>query len=237
MVRSVGVHVDRLRRVERRVTTSFCDEFRSRGPGDGRARRWLECRGCAQTTTGEAHDCKRHIQITHRELPTESLRLRQPPLREPRRLTKFLPREYEGVISTSTSTGAPPPSATRSPTTSPTRPSGRWRSPRLRLRRHQGGGGFGTRQRPREAGGDARPRLVLRPRAAPGAHEGDRHRPHAAVADAGDRARGAHDRRPRCGVRRDPRAERVDARALELRVLGRHLQHAHHLARGARARD
>ncbi len=44
---------------------------------------------------------------------------------------------------------------------------------------------------------DAGHRRVLRPRAAPRADEGHGHRPHAAVADAGERARGARRRRPR----------------------------------------
>ena len=49
-------------------------------------------------------------------------------------------------------------------------------------------------------------------------------------------ARGAHGRRSRRGVRGDPRAERVDARALDLRVLRRHLLHADHQPRGRQRR-
>ena len=93
------------------------------------------------------------------------------------------------------------------------------------LRRHEGrrAASATPASGPREDGGDAEHRRVLRPRAPPRAHEGDGHRPHAPVADARERARGAHGRRPRRGVRGHPRAERVDARALELRVLRRHL--------------
>ena len=86
---------------------------------------------------------------------------------------------------------------------------------RLGQHRVEQGGERQERPRRRQAEGDARHRRVLRPRAAPRADEGHGHRPHGAVADAGERARGARRRRPRVRGHGHPRAQRVDARALD----------------------
>ena len=183
-----------------------------------------------------------YIQITHRELPYSTFDADNHMYENRDALTKFLPPEYEGVIKYVDIDGRTKlairdrisdyiPNPTFGKVAAPGGVRA-WTSPK-------GGGGFGT-----AAGGaglhqrklvvmpgidaffDPEPRLA--------AHEGDGHRPHAVVADARERARGARGRRSRRGGGGDPRAERVDARALDLRLFRRALLHADHQPRGRR---
>ena len=84
--------------------------------------------------------------------------------------------------------------------------------------------------------GDALARGLLLARAAAQDHGRARPGPGAHVADAGQPARGASGRRPEGDARRRPRAEPVDARALDLQLRGAHLpdpgHHAAHRRRG-----
>ena len=108
--------------------------------------------------------------------------------------------------------------------------------------------GVGGALQARQPGGEDPPRAdgradplargVLLARAAPRAHGRARPRPCPHVADAGQPARGAPGRRPHRHAHRRARAERVDARALDLQLRGPHLRvpghHAAHRRQGDR---
>ena len=79
-------------------------------------------------------------------------------------------------------------------------------------------------------------RGLLLPRAAAQVDGRARPGPGAHVADAGEPARGAPRRRPEGHARRHPRAEPVDARALDLQLRGPHFPDARHHAAHRRAR-
>ena len=148
-------------------------------------------------------------------------------------LTKFIPKEYDGVIKYVEING-------RTKIAIKDKLSDYIPNPTFNLVAVPGGygrdvtkGGEGSTAAPRrEAEDHAERRRLLRPRAAARAHEGHGHRPDAHVAHAGQRGRGAPGGRPRSGVRRRPRVERVDARALDVQLLGRDLRDAHHRLAG-----
>ena len=88
-----------------------------------------------------------------------------------------------------------------------------------------------------DGGADPLARGLLLARAAPRAHGRVGPRPCAHVADAGQPARGAPGRRPHRHPRRGARAERVDARALDVQLRGPDLRVARHHAADRRRGD
>ena len=130
-----------------------------------------------------------YIKITHRELPYTTFDADNHLYENRDALTKFLPREYEGVIKYVDINGRTK-LAIRDKISDyiPNPTFGKVAVPGgAGYDVTKGGKGFGDGDRVREDGRDAEPRCVLRPGAAPRAHEGDGHRPHAAVADARQR--------------------------------------------------
>ncbi len=91
-------------------------------------------------------------------------------------------------------------------------------------------------RRPVEAPFDRGEGRVLRRRAALQAHAGVRHRPRADVADARQCDRAGDARGPVCGCRVVPRAQPVDARALDVQLRERGVPHTDDLAAGPRSR-
>src|ERR1043165_10855 len=135
-----------------------------------------------------------YIQIIHRELPFPTFDADNHLYENRDALTKFLPDEYKGIvryvdIGGRTKLAIQDKISDYIPNPTFNRVAGA-RGAGMGLT--QGRGGLQRprpRRRLREDGGDAQPRRVLRSRAAPRAHEGDGHRPHAAVADARQRTR------------------------------------------------
>ena len=176
-----------------------------------------------------------YIQITHRELPYATFDADNHLYENQDALTKFLPPEYEGVDQVRRHRR---PHQARDPRQDqrlhpePDVRQGRG-ARRRRLRRHEGrrrarpdaGAGFGklVAMPSIDAFFDPEPRLELMKEMGI-----DRTLLWPTLASVLEE-RVADD--PDVAVRRDPRAERVDARALDLRVLRRHLLHADHQPR------
>ena len=162
---------------------------------------------------GAEHDQHRVHPDHAPRAAVHDVRRRQPPVREPAtRSPSSCPPEYEGVIKYVDIDG-------RTKLAIRDKISDYIPNPTFGKVAVPGGAGHGRHQG-RRAGSTApgagaasgrwwrcRHRRLLRPRAAPAAHEGDGHRPHAAVADARQRrSRSAWPTIPTSRVRRDPRA-------------------------------
>ena len=140
------------------------------------------------------------IYVRERRLPYETFDADNHLYENQDALTKFLPKEYEGAIKYVEVDGRTKLAIRDHISDYIPNPTFERVARARRLGQHRDEQGRGRQEHRATASSrkaHARHRRVLRPRAAPRADEGHGHRPHAAVADAGERARGARRRRPR----------------------------------------